>query len=35
MHPLRFSINVTLDGCYDHTVAIPDEGDDRCANFEP
>ncbi|HMU14704.1 MAG TPA: dihydrofolate reductase family protein [Flavobacteriales bacterium] len=26
MRPLRFSINVTLDGCYDHTVGIPDEG---------
>lgn len=25
MRPLRFSINVTLDGCYDHTVGIPDE----------
>ncbi len=24
MRPLRFSINVTLDGCYDHTVGIPD-----------
>ena len=22
MRPLRFSINVTLDGCYDHTVGI-------------
>ena len=26
MRLLRFSINVTLDGCYDHTVGIPDEG---------
>ena len=25
MRPLRFSINVTLDGCYDHRAAIPDE----------
>ncbi|MBS1940592.1 MAG: dihydrofolate reductase family protein [Bacteroidetes bacterium] len=25
MHPLRFSLNVTLDGCYDHTVGIADE----------
>jgi len=25
MRPLRFSINGTLDGCYDHTVGIPDE----------
>lgn len=24
MRPLRFSINVTLDGCYDHRVGIPD-----------
>lgn len=24
MRPLRFSINVTLDGCHDHTVGIPD-----------
>ncbi len=24
MRPLRFSTNVTLDGCYDHTVGIPD-----------
>jgi len=24
MRPLRWSINVTLDGCYDHTVGIPD-----------
>ncbi len=24
MRSLRFSINVTLDGCYDHTVGIPD-----------
>ncbi len=25
MRPLKFSVNVTLDGCYDHTVGIPDE----------
>lgn len=25
VRPLRFSINVTLDGCYDHTVGIADE----------
>jgi dihydrofolate reductase len=25
MRPLRFSINVTLDGCYDHNVGIADE----------
>jgi len=25
MRPLRFSINVTLDGCIDHTVGIADE----------
>jgi len=25
MRPLRFSINVTLDGCCDHRAAIPDE----------
>lgn len=25
MRPLRFSINVTLDGCCDHQVGIPDE----------
>ena len=25
MRPLRFSLNVTLDGCYDHRVGIPDE----------
>jgi len=24
MRPLKFSINVTLDGCYDHTVGIAD-----------
>ncbi|HET6462621.1 MAG TPA: dihydrofolate reductase family protein [Candidatus Krumholzibacteria bacterium] len=25
MRPLRFSVKVTLDGCYDHTVGIADE----------
>ena len=25
MRPLRYSINVTLDGCCDHQVGIPDE----------
>lgn len=25
MRPLRYSINVTLDGCCDHRVSIPDE----------
>jgi dihydrofolate reductase len=25
MRPLRFSLNVTLDGCYDHRVMIADE----------
>ena len=25
MRPLRFSINVTLDGCCDHRVMVPDE----------
>src|SRR5215510_3152501 len=25
MRPLRYSINVTLDGCYDHQVMIADE----------
>ncbi len=25
MRPLRYSINVTLDGCCDHRVPIPDE----------
>ena len=24
MRPLRFSLNVTLDGCYDHREGIPD-----------
>jgi dihydrofolate reductase len=25
VRPLRFSINITLDGCYDHRVGIADE----------
>ena len=25
MRPLRYSINVTLDGCCDHRVNVPDE----------
>jgi dihydrofolate reductase len=25
MRPLRYSLNVTLDGCYDHMAIIPDE----------
>ncbi|MEY3362426.1 MAG: hypothetical protein RL531_2145, partial [Actinomycetota bacterium] len=25
MRPLRYSINVTLDGCCDHTVGVVDE----------
>ncbi len=25
MRPLRFHLNLTLDGCYDHTVGIADE----------
>ena len=25
MRPLRYSINVTLDGCVDHTAGIPDQ----------
>lgn len=25
MRPLRYSINVTLDGCVDHRVMVPDE----------
>jgi dihydrofolate reductase len=29
MRPLRYSINVTLDGCCDHRVGIPDEESDR------
>jgi dihydrofolate reductase len=29
MRPLRYSINVTLDGCCDHRVMIPDEESHR------
>ncbi|HEY0064469.1 MAG TPA: hypothetical protein VGC21_20300 [Telluria sp.] len=25
MRPLRYSINLTLDGCYDHQAMMPDE----------
>src|SRR5688572_71655 len=25
LRPLRYSINVTLDGCCDHAVGVPDE----------
>jgi dihydrofolate reductase len=31
MRPLRYSINVTLDGCCDHRVMIPDEALHRLA----
>lgn len=31
MRPLRFSINVTLDGCCDHRVGIPNESIHRHA----
>lgn len=31
MQPLRYSINVTLDGCVDHRVGIPNEGVHRHA----
>ena len=36
MRPLRYSINVTLDGCCDHLAATPDEALHRhaIANFE-
>jgi dihydrofolate reductase len=36
MRPLRYSINITLDGCCDHRVMIPDEELHRRAidNFE-
>ena len=26
MRPLRYSINITLDGCCDHRAIVPDEG---------
>jgi hypothetical protein len=29
MRPLRYAINVTLDGCCDHQVGVPDEESDR------
>ena len=31
MRPLRYSINVTLDGCCDHRAIVPDEGVHRHA----
>src|SRR5260370_21725667 len=31
MRPLRYSINVTLDGCCDHRAITPDEDMDRHA----
>jgi len=31
MRPLRYSINVTLDGCCDHRAGVPDEGIHRHA----
>ena len=31
MRPIRFSINITLDGCYDHRVGLPTEGIHRNA----
>jgi dihydrofolate reductase len=31
MRPLRYSINVTLDGCCDHRVGVPDEETHRHA----
>jgi dihydrofolate reductase len=31
MRPLRYSLNVTLDGCYDHRAGVPDEETHRHA----
>lgn len=31
MRPLRYSINLTLDGCYDHRAMVPDEESHRHA----
>lgn len=31
MRPLRYSLNVTLDGCYDHQAGVPDEETHRHA----
>jgi dihydrofolate reductase len=31
MQPLRYSLNVTLDGCYDHQAGVPDEETHRHA----
>jgi hypothetical protein len=25
MRPLRYSINITLDGCFDHNAGLPDK----------
>jgi hypothetical protein len=35
MRPLRYSINVTLDGCCDHRVITPDEDLHRHAAENP
>src|SRR5688572_18570271 len=31
MRPLRFHLNITLDGCYDHEAGVPDEESHRHA----
>jgi dihydrofolate reductase len=31
MRPLRYSLNITLDGCYDHQAGVPDEETHRHA----
>jgi dihydrofolate reductase len=31
MRPLRYSLNLTLDGCYDHRLGVPDEETHRHA----
>jgi dihydrofolate reductase len=31
MRPLRYSLNLTLDGCYDHQLGVPDEETHRHA----
>ena len=31
MRPLRYSINITIDGCCDHRAGIPDEETHRYA----
>ena len=35
MRPLRYSINITLDGCCDHRAGIPDEDMHRHCGREP